>query len=127
MNYDFRNHYFILLIKRKNIRLWITARLLISLLICAFASTMVRKLLGNYIDFGEHYKLFCLSRCEKKSKGSSCCRPRELVSFVYSKELESLPATWYVKGATSSFVYFEKMDKLFKIVISNPFQSSPSL
>ena len=34
---------------------------------------------------------------------------------------------WCLKGATSSFVYFEKkLAKLFKIVTSNPFQSSPS-
>ena len=35
-------------------------------------------------------------------------------------------AAWF-KGATSQFVYIlKKLAKLFKIVISNPFQSSPS-
>ena len=36
--------------------------------------------------------------------------------------------TTILKGVTSLFMYFEKkMAKLFKIVISNLFQSSPSL
>ena len=41
--------------------------------------------------------------------------------MIVNESLQTL-----IKGATSSFMYFEKNAKLFKIVISNPFQSSPS-
>ena len=43
-----------------------------------------------------------------------------------NKQIKKQKPKLELKGAMSSFMYFEKMAKLFKNVISNPFQSPPT-